>query len=151
MPRPALIAIDASPASHAIVELAERYCRPSEQALRVLLVVDPSFAVHGAPSDYTEQERDQYPAACEEQQLAERAVAHAVDALRAAGFDCEGRTVPGDPVEVILDTARALDCELIVMGHRHLSRLGRLLDPSVSSKVIDQGQWPVLVAPTSAH
>lgn len=150
MPRPVLIAIDASPAHRAILELAQRYCRPAEQTLHVLLVIDPSFAVHAAPTGYTEQERDQYPAACEEQRLAEQAVAQAVETLRAAGFECQGRTVPGVPVEAILDMARTLDCELIVMGHRHLSRLGRLLDPSVSAKVIDQGQWPVLVAPMQA-
>jgi len=38
-----------------------------------------------------------------------------------------------------------LQCELIIMGHRHLSRLGRLLDPSISAKVIDRVQVPVLV------
>jgi nucleotide-binding universal stress UspA family protein len=31
------------------------------------------------------------------------------------------------------------------MGHRHLSRLGRLLDPSISAKVIDRVSVPVLV------
>ncbi|MFS0828648.1 universal stress protein [Pseudomonas phoenicis] len=147
MPRPVLIAIDASPARHAILDLVQRYCRSAQQTLHVLLAIDPSFAVHPAPTGYTEQERDQYPAACEEQQLAEQAVAQAIETLRAAGFECEGHTVPGAPVAVILDTAQTLDCELIVMGHRHLSRLGRLLDPSVSAKVIDEGRWPVLVAP----
>jgi len=41
--------------------------------------------------------------------------------------------------------AQELNCELIIMGHRHLSRLGRLLDPSISAKVIDRVDMPVLV------
>lgn len=145
MPRPVLIAIDASPASAALLDLARRYCRPADHALQVLLAIDPTFAVHPQPAVFTDQEIEQFPAACEEQQQAERAVAEAVSTLRSAGFDCQGHTVPGEPAEVIVSTARSLDCELIIMGHRHLSRLGRLLDPSVSAKVIERVRVPVLV------
>ena len=53
--------------------------------------------------------------------------------------------VAGQPVEAIVAKARELNCELIIMGHRHLSRLGRLLDPSISAKVIDRVDMPVLV------
>ena len=56
--------------------------------------------------------------------------------------------VAGQPVDVIVAKAQELNCELIIMGHRHLTRLGRLLDPSISSKVIDQVQVPVLVGAT---
>lgn len=144
---PILIAIDASPASTSLLDLVRRYCRPGEHALHVLLAIDPTFAVHDHPTPYTEQEKAEYPAACDEQQLAERVVQHAVATLREAGFDCQGCMVAAQPVEAIVEQARALDCELIVMGHRHLSRLGRLLDPSISTKVIDRVQVPVLVCP----
>lgn len=145
MLRPVLIAIDASPASHTLLDLAHRYCRPSEHELHVLLAIDTTFAVHERPASYTEQEQAEYPAACEEQRLAEQAVASAVRTLREAGFDCHGSVVAAEPVDAIVEKAQALACELIVMGHRHLSRLGRLLDPSVSAKVIDRVQVPVLV------
>ncbi|UBM26136.1 universal stress protein [Pseudomonas sp. p1(2021b)] len=145
MPRPVLIAIDASPASHTLLDLAHRYCRPGEHELHVLLAIDTTFAVHERPATYTEQEQEEYPAACEEQRLAEQAVAGAVRTLREAGFDCHGSVVAAEPVDAIVEKAQALACELIVMGHRHLSRLGRLLDPSVSTKVIDRVQVPVLV------
>jgi len=145
MPCPVLIAIDASPAAAALLNLAQRYCRPGEHTLHVLLAIDSTFAVHEQPKAYTEQELEEYPAACDEQQLAERAVATAVRALREAGFDSLGCMVAGQPVEAIVAKARELECELIIMGHRHLSRLGRLLDPSISAKVIDRVQVPVLV------
>lgn len=145
MPRPVLIAIDASPATSALLALAQRYCHPGEHALHVLLAIDSTFAVHGQPAPYTAGELSEYPAACEEQQLAERAIAQAVQTLRDAGFTAQGSTLAAEPVDAIVDTAKALDCELIIMGHRHLSRLGRLLDPSVSGKVIDRVDIPVLV------
>ena len=150
MTRPVLIAIDASPACACLLDLARRYCRPDQHRLHVLLAIDATFAVHEHPAPYTRGELEEYPAACDEQQLAERAVAEAVKALREAGFaDCTGSLVAGQPVDAIVASARTLECELIVMGHRHLSRLGRLLDPSISGKVIDRVHCPVLVGATA--
>ncbi|MFJ3449891.1 universal stress protein [Pseudomonas sichuanensis] len=145
MPHPVLIAIDASPASHALLDLARRYCRPGEHTLHVLLAIDATFAVHEQRTAYTEQELEEYPAACDEQQMAEHAVGNAVKTLREAGFDSLGCMEAGQPEDVIVAKARELECELIIMGHRHLSRLGRLLDTSISAKVIDRVQVPVLV------
>mgnify|MGYP006171533477 CR=1 FL=1 len=53
--------------------------------------------------------------------------------------------VNGDPVSSIVAEAKRLGSDLIVMGHRHLSRLDRMFDPSISSKVIDKAGCPVLV------
>lgn len=145
MPSPVLIAIDASPAAQALLALARRYCRPGDHELHVVLAIDATFAVHERPVPYTPDEQEQYPAACDEQHQADHAVAVAVRALRQAGFTCQGRVVAGQPAEVVVAQAQALRCELIIMGHRHLSRLGRLLDPSISAKVIDRVQVPVLV------
>ncbi|QPN46333.1 universal stress protein [Priestia aryabhattai] len=147
MPSPVLIAIDASPASSALLTLARRYCRPDEHELHVLLAIDSTFAVHDKPAPYTAEELEQYPAACEEQRLGDRAVAEAVALLKQAGFTSHGCMVAGQPVEAIVAKARELQCELIIMGHRHLSRLGRMLDPSISAKVIDRVEIPVMVGP----
>ncbi|MBK4999113.1 universal stress protein [Pseudomonas sp. S31] len=145
MPSPVLIAIDASPAASALLALARRYCRPDTHELHVLLAIDSTFAVHDKPAPYTAEELEEYPAACEEQRLGDAAVADAVKALQAAGFTSQGCMVAGQPADAIVDKAQELGCELIIMGHRHLSRLGRLLDPSISAKVIDRVQVPVLV------
>ena len=145
MPSPVLIAIDASPAASALITLARRYCRPDEHALHLLLAIDSTFAVHDKPAPYTAEELEEYPAACEEQRLGDRAVAEAVQLLQQAGFSSQGCMVAGQPVEAIVAKAQELNCELIIMGHRHLSRLGRLLDPSISTKVIDRVEVPVLV------
>lgn len=145
MLRSVLIAIDASPATSTLLALAQRFCRPDLHQLHVLLAIDSTFAVHEQPAPFTQAEREEYPAACEEQQHAEAAIAAAVQTLRAAGFATEGSLRADQPVDAIVAQAQALDCELIVMGHRHLSRLGRLLDPSISAKVLDRVQIPVLV------
>ncbi|WP_336335257.1 universal stress protein [Pseudomonas putida] len=145
MPSPVLIAIDASPSSTALLTLARRYCRPGEHELHVLLAIDSTFAVHEQPAPYTAEELEEYPAACEEQHQADHAMANAVHELQKAGFASQGCMVAGQPVEAIVAKAQELNCELIIMGHRHLSRLGRLLDPSISAKVIDQVEIPVLV------
>ncbi|MDF5997384.1 universal stress protein [Pseudomonas aeruginosa] len=72
-----------------------------------------------------------------------------LDEVRAllAGCELEVRAElrAGDPVQVILGEARRLGCELIVIGHRHLGRLERLLDPSVGDRVIREAPCPVLV------
>ena len=145
MPIPVLIAIDASPASSALLTLAHRYCRPDEHELHILLAIDSTFAVHDQPAPYTAEELEEYPAACEEQQHADHAVADAVRGLQQAGFASQGCMLAGQPVEAIVAKAQELNCELIIMGHRHLSRLGRMLDPSISTKVIDRVKVPVLV------
>jgi len=147
MPNPVLIAIDASPAATVLLALARRYCRPGEHELHVLLAIDSTFAVHDRPAPYTAEELEEYPAACEEQQHADHAVAEAVGELQQAGFASQGCMVAGQPVDAIIAKAQELNCELVIMGHRHLSRLGRLLDPSISAKVIDRIEMPVLVGP----
>jgi nucleotide-binding universal stress UspA family protein len=145
-----LIAIDASPAASGLLDLACRYCQPDRHHLHVLLAIDSSFAVHDHLAPIRQDEEQEYPAACEEQRLGDAAMLKAVAALRERGYTCEGRLVAADPVDAIVSQAEALDCELIVIGHRHMSRLGRLLDPSISAKVIDRVQCAVLVGAAEA-
>ena len=140
-----LIAIDASSTCTALLDLARRYCRPEHHRLHVLLAIDSTFAVHDRLAPIRQDEQEEYPAACDEQRQGDTAVLAAVQALRDSGFECEGKLVAAEPVDAIVGQARALECELIIMGHRHLSRFGRLLDPSISAKVIDKVECAVLV------
>ena len=52
----------------------------------------------------------------------------------------------GDPATAILDVAREEDVDLIVMGTRGMSTVGRWLIGSVSSKVLHHAHCSVLVA-----
>ncbi|MFZ0154137.1 MULTISPECIES: universal stress protein [unclassified Pseudomonas] len=138
---PVLIAIDGSSASEGLLELAQQYCQPANHRLHVVLAIDGAFALDRV----TAFEQQEYPAATDEQRHASLALQQALQRLRGLGFESEGKLVQGEPVAVIVSQARTLDCALIIMGHRHLNRLGRLLDPSISNKVIDQLSCPVLV------
>ena len=54
----------------------------------------------------------------------------------------------GDPTQEILRAARALRCDLIVMGTHGRTRLGRLLKSSVAQGVIRAAPCAVLTTPT---
>ncbi len=142
MHRAILIALDGAPRNRALLDTALRYAQPDRHVLRVLMAVDVAYAL--SPGD-TAQRRE-YPAASEEGLHARRALSLALAHLRERGVDAEGTLLAGDPASVILAEARRIGCELIVMGHRHLSRVGRLLDPSVSAEVLDRSPCPVLIA-----
>lgn len=147
---PVLIAIDGSSASHGLLELAQQYCQPGRHRLHVLLAVDSAFSLSDGPGTISLYEQQEFPAATDEQRHAVAAVQQALRRLRALGFESEGKLAQNDPVTAIVSEAQRLDCTLIIIGHRHLNRLGRLLDPSISNKVIDQVKCPVLVDSRSA-
>ncbi|WP_136474624.1 universal stress protein [Pseudomonas sp. DG56-2] len=142
---PVLIAIDGSSACQGLLELARQYCQPNRHRLHVLLAIDGAFSLSDGPGAISLYEQQEFPAATEEQRHAVGAVQRALKSLRGFGFESEGKLAQDDPVAAIVSEAQRLDCALILMGHRHLNRLGRLLDPSISNKVIDQVNCPVLV------
>ncbi|WAH60824.1 universal stress protein [Pseudomonas silvicola] len=140
-----LIAIDGSDQRHAVIDLAGRYLTPSRHALKVLLAVDPSFSLASENDHIARPDEVEYPAASEQQHAANHLIKAACDALEAAGYHVEGALVQGEPADVIVNRAAALNCGLIVMGHRHLSWLGKVFDPSVSARVLDAARCPVLI------
>ncbi|MEQ1903377.1 MAG: universal stress protein [Pirellulaceae bacterium] len=64
------------------------------------------------------------------------------------GVDCEHLFVRGEPVEVILDTVKKQDVDLIVMPTHGRTGLARLLMGSVAEKVVRLASCPVLVVKT---
>jgi nucleotide-binding universal stress UspA family protein len=50
-------------------------------------------------------------------------------------------------VPAIIETARKLGSDLIVLGHRHLCWLGRLTGRSVCADILEAAPCPVLVIP----
>jgi nucleotide-binding universal stress UspA family protein len=65
--------------------------------------------------------------------------------LEARGIRVETVEPTGDPGSAIVDQARACDADLIVMGTRGRSTLGRVLLGSVSTRVLHQAPCDVLV------
>jgi nucleotide-binding universal stress UspA family protein len=67
--------------------------------------------------------------------------------LAAAGVTFESRVVEGTPATALVDTAREVNADLIVMGARGLSRVKELLLGSTSTKVLHHAHIPVTVVP----
>ena len=110
-----------------------------------MCVVDPAYLT--SPEDITGTEPDglAYPPANEQSARAGQIVSAAVEKLKREGFNAVGHFCGGDPLDAIIEHANRLHADLIVMGHRHLSRLQRLSDPSTAGKVIERAPCPVLL------
>ena len=69
-----------------------------------------------------------------------------VEDLAARGVEAEFRIEPvsSDPARVLLDVAREVDADLIVLGLRRRSAVGKLVLGSVSQDVLLGAECPVL-------
>ena len=65
--------------------------------------------------------------------------------LSGSMFNVNGCVAGGDAAKIIIKHAKLINCDVIILGHRALSRLNRFLDPSVVAKVVDKAHCPVLV------
>ncbi|GAB4330859.1 MAG: universal stress protein [Dehalococcoidia bacterium] len=84
------------------------------------------------------------------EQVREEAATAYLDAVREACGHPEWSSVQadGEPAEVIVEQARKLGCDLIVMATRERSRLKRQILGSVAEEVIRTSGVPVLVVHT---
>ena len=69
----------------------------------------------------------------------------AEDALRRAGFTVTAHVVPGDAREVLVDSARAQNVDLLVVGSHGRTGLPRLVLGSVAAYVVAHAPCNVLV------
>jgi nucleotide-binding universal stress UspA family protein len=72
-------------------------------------------------------------------------VAGARRELAAAGLSADGRVLPGDPREVLVDVARAEGADLVVVGSHGRTGLARLLLGSVAAHVVGHAPCSVMV------
>ncbi|KAF1053793.1 MAG: Stress response protein NhaX [Stenotrophomonas maltophilia] len=134
--RTLLLAIDGSAQSHRLVATSIEMAAPLGATVQVVCAVDQAFAL-------PQPDALEYPPAEHEQHAAQQLVDQALAQLGSCAG--EGRVVAGDPAQSILREAQRLEADLIVIGHRHLGRIERLLDPSVGQRVIERAPCPVLV------
>lgn len=131
-----LLAIDGAAQSPRIIATAAELALCSGAQVHVVCAVDRAFAM-------PRQDALEYPPAEQEQHEAQALVDAALAQLQPSS--ATGAVVAGDPARAILREAEKLECDLIVIGHRHLGRIERLLDPSVGQRVIERAPCPVLV------
>lgn len=133
--RSILVAIDASDHSRPVVPAAIEIARRFGSSIFVLHVVEHD---RGWSVVYS----------TESTAKATDLVAKSVKAIRDAGIQADGHVgdvAAGHVAGDIVDTAKAFESDLIVMGSRGLSDVQGLLLGSVTHKVMHRAQIPVLV------
>lgn len=131
-----LVAIDGATQSRRIVATAGELALAARAELELVCVVDAAYAMR-------QPDALDYPPAEQEQREAQALVDAALAQLD--GCVARGQVLAGEPARAIIAAAERLGCDLILIGHRHLGRLERLLDPSVGQRVIERSPCPVLV------
>ncbi len=123
--RRVLVAAEPGPQGERLVALAGSVAEECHLPVSVVTVTDP-----GRPSE------------------AQAFVAQSTALLQQRGLQAQGQVLFGTPYEQILQAGRQLGADLIVMGSRSDTPLGRALIGGVAQKVIGLAEHPVLVAMT---
>ncbi len=80
---------------------------------------------------------------------AEQSLSRFVEQLRARGLDVDARVREGYPATVIVEEAKGLPADLVVIGTHGLSGLTHLLLGSIAERVVQKAHCPVLTVKTS--
>ena len=120
----------------------------AEQALnRAMTLIDDDgelilFAVVPSPSDKTFVDVDVYKNL---KKKAENLISDAISGISSHSFTITGIVEEGDAAAKIIDVASRLKCDLIVLGSKGTSEIGRYLLGSVANKVVQYAYKPVMV------
>ncbi len=133
-----LLAVDESIHSDLVAERAIAMAGSFEAKI-FLVYVHPKILELGQP--YYQEVLNRYI------EHAEHTVAHHKTHLEKSGIAFEVLILEGDPAEMIIETARVLKSDLIVMGSRGLSNILGLTLGSVSTKVLHSAKCMVLIVP----
>lgn len=144
-PQTVLVAIDFSPDSNAALAWAARYADLSGASLVLLHVVhDPA----DSPGFYRRSPEDNMQPM---QAVADRMMEDFLRAFRrehpghGSVDKAESRCVPGLPPSRIVEVAKLLGAEMIVVGSRGITGLPHMLLGSVAERVVELAECPVIV------
>jgi nucleotide-binding universal stress UspA family protein len=77
-------------------------------------------------------------------------IEEALATVKEHGVEAHPHTVKGDPVDALLEVAKRVDADLIVVGNRGMHGLGRVLG-SVPNKVSHRARCSVLIVATTGE
>lgn len=137
-----LVAVDFSAITPAVVEQAARIAHDASAGL-FLLYVGPPEADFMGQQIYRKVVEDEVPEPLRESYEALRQLQ---SKLRRRGLEVDSLYVRGKAIESILEEARRVDAEMIVVGSHKGGAIYRLLG-SVSEGVLRGARCPVLVVP----
>ncbi len=141
-----LLAVDGSVSSDRATELVASSALPAGSLVRVVCVQRPytdvlALAWASAPGPgprETEEEADT--------RHHREAIDHAERTLDRTGAKVEGFLLRGRPASAIVDEARSMQADLVVVGSRGHSTIATMVLGSTASEVVDHAPCPVLVA-----
>ncbi len=139
-----LVAIDLSPASAKVIEVARQIAQATAAHVYVLHVAEPEpdFMGFEAGPDVV---RDQV---AEEFRQAHRAVQAFAESLREDGVETSALLVRGPTAQTALTEAERLAVDLIIVGSHGHSALYDVLVGSYSAAILRSSSRPVLVVPS---
>ena len=134
-----LIPVDGTRNSHHAVQHVIKQCVTNAAMEIHLLNVQPPFSRHIARFA-SKENRDDY-----HRDQAEKALLAARQMLADQGLAHTAHIEIGKKAEIIADLARRLDCDHIVMSTARKNSLTRMLEDSVTNKVLELTSVPVAV------
>ncbi|RMG92773.1 MAG: universal stress protein [Candidatus Dadabacteria bacterium] len=136
-----LVPIDITDASSRVAGYATAMAERFHARVTALYVVEESEGILG----FTVATRDTDESEAElESEFAQKLSDHAHRYLPSG---TEVRVVEGEPHHRIVETAREVGADLILMGHHLRGKLERLMNGSVAEHVLRESQIPLLVVP----
>ena len=140
-----LIGVDDSAHSQAALEYVKAMRWPAGSKFVVFAVSAPAVAytlVDAGGMTWMKAAEEEMTVAAEE------LTARAERDLRDAGLATEARVVTGDPREAIVNEARTMGADMVVVGSHGRTGLGKLMMGSVASHVVTHAPCTVTVVKT---
>jgi len=137
-----LVGIDGSPHSKAALDYVKSMAWPKGTTVAVVSAAVPMVAytmVDAAGLSWMQTAEEDMSAQAKE------LTARAARELTGAGFSTEARVVRGDPRDALVDTARTMGADLVVVGSHGRTGLAKLVLGSVASHVVTHSPCSVLV------
>ena len=140
-----LAALDFSPVAERVLELAASLAASYGAQLTLVHVAapDPEFVGYGIGPEGVREQR------ARELREEHRELQARSEALRGRGIEAKALLVAGPTVEQILEEARGLDADLIVIGSHGHGLVHRVLVGSTTEGVLRGAACPVLVVPSA--
>lgn len=137
-----LVPVDGSSTSRQSIEKAIAIAEAFKSAVTVIYVIDP-YAFTGVGTDFSYGQAEYLSSATAE---ANEAIEAAKQAFQVHGISADASIVEGHAIyRGILETAKSVNADLLVMGSHGRRGLEKLMLGSVTSQVLSHAHLPVLV------
>ena len=131
-----LVAIDFSQIAPVVIAQAESLAKATKSKLWLIHIAAPDPEFIGYKSG-PQTERD----------FLDRQLQEWAEQLRQKGIDAVALLIQGPTIETILEEARKLSADLIVVGSHGHTGLYKVLVGSVSEGILRKAECPVLIVP----